>query len=72
MFEDISPAMREVAENTAPEEAFGKPVAAADEDSDELTYTLGGTDAASFGIDPATGSSRLGRRSITRRSRATR
>ena len=47
---------REVAENTAAGEDIGTPVAATDADvGDTLTYTLGGDDAASFDIDPATG-----------------
>ena len=37
-------------------ENIGDPVAATDaDDGDMLTYTLGGDDAASFAIDPATG-----------------
>ena len=47
---------RSVAENTAAGEDIGAPVVATDVDSgDTLTYTLGGTDAASFDIDPDTG-----------------
>ncbi len=46
---------RKVAENTASGEDIGAPVSATDADSDALTYTLGGTDAASFDIDPASG-----------------
>ena len=46
---------REVAENTAAGEDIGNPVTATDADGDTLTYTLGGTDAASFDIDPDTG-----------------
>ena len=47
---------REVAENTAAGENIGAPVTATDDDAgDTLTYTLGGTDMASFAIDPATG-----------------
>ena len=34
---------------------IGNPVAANDANGDTLAYTLGGTDAASFDIDPATG-----------------
>ena len=44
----------EVAENTAAATAFGAPVAVADA-SGTVTYTLGGTDAASFDIDASTG-----------------
>ena len=47
---------REVAENTAAGENIGAPVEATDADAgDTLTYTLGGTDMASFDIDMATG-----------------
>ena len=46
---------RTVAENTAAGEDIGNPVAANDANGDALTYTLGGTDAASFAIDSDTG-----------------
>ena len=46
---------REVAENTAAGQPVGDPVAATDDENDSLTYTLGGTDAASFEIDESTG-----------------
>ena len=46
---------RTVAENTPAGEHIGTPIAATDADNDTLTYTLGGTDAASFGIDATTG-----------------
>ena len=47
---------RSVAENTAAGENIGDPVAAMDANAgDTLTYTLGGTDMASFAIDSATG-----------------
>ena len=46
---------REVAENTPADRAIGSPVTAVDSDSDALTYTLGGPQAAFFGIAPATG-----------------
>ena len=46
---------RTVAENTAAGEDIGNPVAANDANGDTLSYTLGGADAASFNIDPATG-----------------
>ena len=39
-----------VAENTAADEAVGTPVMATDPNMDNLTYTLGGTDMASFSI----------------------
>ena len=44
-----------MAENTASGELVGDPVAATDADNDVLTYTLGGDDSASFGIDLTTG-----------------
>ena len=46
---------RSIAENTDSGMDIGNPVTATDEDGDTLTYTLGGTDAASFDIDSATG-----------------
>ena len=49
-------ARRTVAENTVAGENIGGRVEATDDDSgDTLTYTLGGADAASFGIGAATG-----------------
>ena len=46
---------RMVAENTAAGANIGGPVVATDVDSgDTLTYTLGGTDAASFDIESTT------------------
>ena len=44
-----------VDENTASGEAIGDPITANDPDGDALTYTLTGTDAASFSIDSSTG-----------------
>ncbi len=41
---------RSVAENTSVGVNIGAPVSATDEDGDPLIYTLGGVDAASFGI----------------------
>ena len=41
---------REVPENTEAGRSIGAPVSAQDEDDDLLVYTLGGPDAASFGI----------------------
>ena len=52
---DSETGTREVAENTAAGENVGAPVTAMDADNDTLTYSLGGTDMASFDIDPATG-----------------
>ena len=48
-------AARAVAENTMAGQPVGSPVTATDDDGDTLTYTLGGTDAASFDIDWGTG-----------------
>ena len=48
-------ATRTIAENTAAGTAIGDPVAATDPNGDTVTYTLEGTDAASFGIDRSTG-----------------
>ena len=52
---DAETGTREVAENTVAGMAIGAPVMAMDADDDTLTYALGGTDAASFDIDAATG-----------------
>ncbi len=46
---------RSVAENTASGQDIGTAVAATDADNDTLTYSLGGTDAASFSINAFTG-----------------
>ena len=46
---------RSVAENTGPGENIGEPVEASDADGDELSYTLGGDDAAAFEIDEVSG-----------------
>ena len=57
---------REVPENTPPGVNIGTPISATDDDEDgegnddlefgdTLTYSLSGTDAASFDIDPSTG-----------------
>ena len=47
---------RNVAENTPSNQNIGSPVAATDSDSgDTLTYSLGGTDATSFGVETSTG-----------------
>ena len=47
-------------ENTAAGENVGAPVTAMDADNDTLTYSLGGTDMASFDIDPSTGQIMVG------------
>ena len=46
---------RTVAENTATGTNIGNAIAATDADNDTLTYTLGGTDAAAFGIVSTSG-----------------
>ena len=46
---------RAVAENTAPGVNIGAAITAMDADNDTLTYTLSGTDAASFSINSSTG-----------------
>ena len=49
-------ATRAVAENTATDQDFGDPVEATDQDDgDSVTYSMEGTDAASFDIDSGTG-----------------
>ena len=55
MFTDGTNTTRAVAENTAANVNIGTAIAATDADNDTLTYTLGGTDAASFDIDGTTG-----------------
>ena len=52
-FEDGATATRSVAENAAAGTGFDTPVSATDEET--LVYSLEGTDAASFDIDPGTG-----------------
>ena len=55
-FPDTETGARTVPENTAAGMPIGDPVMATDADEgDTLTYTLGGTDMASFAIDSATG-----------------
>ena len=46
---------RAVAENARPGDAVGEPVAASHPDELEVTYSLSGTDAASFAVDEETG-----------------
>ena len=46
---------RYVAENTAAGMNIGDPVMATDANDDDLTYSLGGTDMASFSINSSTG-----------------
>ena len=52
---DADTAARSVAEFSPADTAVGEPVAATDPEGDALTYSLDGTDAASFRIDAATG-----------------
>ena len=52
-------AARSVAENTAPGQNVGAALTATDADSHTLTYTLEGTDAASFDIVTAAASARI-------------
>ena len=54
-FTDGASTTRSIAENTDSGVNIGTPVAATDADQDTLTYTLGGTDAASFDINSSTG-----------------
>ena len=56
VFTDNNPTTRSIAENTASGQNIGDPVGATDADTgDILTYTLGGTDAASFDIVSTSG-----------------
>ena len=55
VFTDGTSTTRAIAENIAAGINIGPPVAATDANNDTLTYTLGGTDAASFAIDSTTG-----------------
>ena len=54
-FSDGDSTTRSVAENTAAGENVGAAVSATDQDGDTLTYTLTGTDAASFEIVASSG-----------------
>ena len=55
VFTDGTSTTRSVAENTAANTNIGSAVSATDADNDTLTYTLGGTDAASFSIVSTSG-----------------
>ena len=56
VFTDSNPTTRSIAENTASGQNIGDPVGATDADTgDILTYTLDGTDAASFDIVSTSG-----------------
>ena len=54
-FADDAPATQEVAENTAAGTNIGNAYTATDPEGDTPTYSLAGTDAASFDIDDTTG-----------------
>ena len=55
VFTETAPVPRSVDENTGPGENVGAAVTATDADGDPLTYSLGGTDAASFDIETSSG-----------------
>ena len=55
VFTDGAGTTRAVAENTATGVNIGSAITATDPNNDTLTYTLSGTDAASFDIDSSTG-----------------
>ena len=55
VFTDGTSTTRSVAENTSANVNIGNAVAATDPENDTLTYTLSGTDAASFDIESTTG-----------------
>ena len=55
VFTDGTSTTRSVSEATATGVDIGAPIAATDADGHSLTYTLGGTDAASFSIDSTNG-----------------
>ena len=54
-FDEVEPATRSVAENTPSGADVGSRVSATDDDGDTLTYSLSGTDAGSFVVDPNDG-----------------
>ena len=55
VFPDGASTTRTITEHTAAGVNIGTAIAATDADHDALTYTLGGTDAAAFAIEPTTG-----------------
>ena len=55
MFTDGTSTTRSIAENTAAGVSIGTAITATDTNNDILTYTLSGTDAAAFNIEPTTG-----------------
>ena len=54
-FDEGDAAIRSVVENSPPGTDIGGPFLATDADDDPLSYALGGADASSFTLDPATG-----------------
>ena len=57
---DSNATSRSVGENSAEGTNVGEPVTATDENGDELTYTLGGTDASKYDIDEDSGQITVG------------
>ncbi len=55
VFNESGTVTRTIAEGNRPSRNIGSPVTATDADSETLTYTLGGTDAASFSIVSTSG-----------------
>ena len=55
VFNETGTVTRTIDEGTTQDVHIGSPVTATDADNQTLTYTLGGTDAASFSIDDKTG-----------------
>ena len=55
LFPSTETGRRTVSENTRTGVNIGAPVAAEDEENDPLTYSLTGTDAAAFNINPSSG-----------------
>ena len=69
VFTDGTSTSRTIAENTENGVLIGTAIAATDADNDVLTYTLGGTDAASFDIERATGQLKTHRHGHSRHGR---
>ena len=57
---DTASTTRSVGENSAEGTNVGAPVEASDENNDELTYTLGGTDESKYDIESGTGQITVG------------
>ncbi len=55
VFDEGDTAIRFVVENTPPHTDIGGPFLATDAEDDPLSYSLGGSDAPAFALDPATG-----------------